>query len=254
MKKDDVIFTPDNLIHYVAENRKIPVDNLRIPKRLLLTYQRSTYEYAKRLVNGKCIEWLYSETQPFCIGRHDDVEIGVGRFWVGAPAAVMTLEEAIACGTKTIFEVGLAGGLQTFLQPADVVVVTGAIRDEGTSLHYFPPNIKVESSKHLRDKLIEHLTKKKIRHYVGPVWSTDGIYRETRGKFRKFRENGILAVDMETSAVFAVAKFRNVEAASAQVISDILTETGWLQAFHHRSVRKKTETLLEAVLTTLSES
>jgi len=254
LSEDEAIFTTDDVIRCAAENRKIPFDAMKLPQRLLLTYQRSTYTCAKILVDGKCVEWLYGETQPFCIGQYNDVEIEVGRFWIGAPATAMTLEEAIACGTKTIFEVGVAGGLQTFLQPASLVVVTEAIRDEGTSHHYFPPEVKVESSPHLRDKLIQRLTERKVGHFIGSVWSTDGIYRETRSKFRKFRDNGVLAVDMETSAVFAVTKYRNVEAASAQVISDVLTETGWLQAFHHQSVRENTEILLKAVLATLSES
>lgn len=254
MKEDDAIFTPDNVIRYTAENRKIPVDSMKIPERLLLTYQRSTYECAKNLVNGKCVEWLYGEAQPFCIGKHNDVEIGVGRFWIGAPATAMTLEEAIACGAKKIFEVGVAGSLQTSLQPGHLVVVTEAIRDEGTSHHYFPAEVRVESCRQLRERLVKHLTERKIAHSIGSIWSTDGVYRETRGKLRKFGDNGVLAVDMETSAIFAVAKYRNVDAASAQVISDVLTETGWLQAFHHHSVKESTEILLKAVLATLSES
>lgn len=254
MSEDEAIFTPSDFIRYVAENKKVSLDALRVPQRLLITYQRSTYDCAKNLVNGKSFEWLYGESQPFCIGRFNDVEIGVGRFWIGAPAATFTFEEAIACGAKIIFEVGLSGGLQPYLQPGDKVVITEAIRDEGTSYHYLPPEVKVESSAQLRERLIKHLNEKEIRHFIGSVWSTDGAYRETRGKFRKFRDGGVLAVNMETSAIFAVAKYRNVEAASAQVISDVLTETGWLQAFEHQSVRENTEILLKAVLEVLSES
>ena len=253
MSEDKAICTPSDTIRYVAENRKVPVEALNIPQRLLMTYQRSAYECAKNLINGKSVEWMYGESQSFCIGRFNDVEIGVGRFWIGAPAAAFTLEEAIACEAKTIFEVGVSGALQTFLQPGDIVVVTEAIRDEGTSHHYLPPEVKVESSARLRDKLIMYLNKKKIKHFVGPVWSTDGVYRETCGKFRKFKNTGVLAVDMETSAIFAVAKYRNVEAASAQVISDVLTENGWLQAFGHQSVRENTQVLLKAVLEVLSK-
>ncbi|MDI6691155.1 MAG: nucleoside phosphorylase, partial [Candidatus Bathyarchaeota archaeon] len=168
--------------------------------------------------------------------------------------AAFTLEEAIACGAKTIFEVGVSGGLQEFLKPADIVVATEAIRDEGTSHHYFPPEVKVESSPRLRETLIKCLNERKIKHFVGRVWSTDGVYRETLGKFRRFRNSGVLAVNMETSAIFAIAKYRKVEAASAQVISDILTEKGWLQAFYEKSVRENAEVLLKAVLETLSKS
>jgi len=254
LSEDEAIFSPSDFIRYIAENRKVSVDALKVPQRLLMTYQRSAYECAKKLIDGKSIEWLYGETQPFCVGQLNGVEIGVGRFWIGAPAAAFTLEEAIACGAKTIFEVGVSGGLQTFLQPSDIIVVTEAIRDEGTSYHYLPPEVKVESSIQLRNGLIKHLNEKKIRHFVGPVWTTDGAYRETRGKFRRFKDSSVLAVDMETSAIFAVAKYRNVEAASALVISDILSENGWLQAFEHQSVRESTEILLKAVLEVLSES
>ena len=254
MSEDKPICTPTNTIRHVAENRKISVGALKIPQRLLMTYQRSAYECAKTLVNGEPIEWIYGESQPFCVGQFNGIEIGVGRFWIGAPTAAVTLEEAIACNAKTIFEVGLSGGLQTFLHPSDIIVVTEAVRDEGTSYHYFSPEVKVESSVQLRTKLIKALNEKKIKHFIGPVWSTDGVYRETCGKYRKFRDNGVLAVDMETSAIFAIAKYRNVEAASVQVISDILTEDGWLQAFGHQSVKESTETLLKSVLETLSES
>jgi uridine phosphorylase len=56
--------------------------------------------------------WMYGDAQPFCIGRFNNVEIAFIRLWIGAPAAAMTLEEVIACGAETIFEVGLSGGLQ----------------------------------------------------------------------------------------------------------------------------------------------
>lgn len=220
---------------------------------MILTYQKSTFDCAKSLIKGDCIEWLYGESQPFCFGHFNGLEVGVGRFWIGAPAAAFTLEEAIACGVRTVFEVGVSGGIQSYLQPSDIVVVTGAIRDEGTSHHYFPPNVEVESDTLLRDKLIERLKGKGIRHFVGPVWSTDGAYRETKGKLRKFRDSGVMAVDMETSAVFAIAKYRKVRAASAQVISDVLTENGWELAFGHQSVRQSTETLLQNVLEVISE-
>jgi uridine phosphorylase len=254
LSEDKAICNPHDTIRYVAENRKVSIDALKIPQRLLMTYQRSTYECAKNLINGKPFEWIYGESQPFCIGKFNDVEIGVGRFWIGAPAAAFTFEEAIACGAKIIFEVGVSGGLQEFLKPADRVIVTEAIRDEGTSHHYFPPEVKVESSPRLRGTLIKCLNERKITHFVGSVWSTDGVYRETLSKFRRFRDRGVLAVNMETSAIFAVAKYRKVEAASAQVISDILTEKGWLQAFYEKSVRESTEVLLETVLETLSKS
>jgi uridine phosphorylase len=255
LREDDAILKPFDFIKHVAESRKILIDSVRAPENLVVTYQRHTFEYGKKLTRGKPVDWWpYGEHQPFCIGRFNKTEVGVSRLWMGAAAAVMTLEELIACGAKRVFEVGLAGGLQTFLQPGNVIVVTEAIRDEGASSHYFSPRVRVESSRSLRDKLAKHLNAKQIKYYAGSVWSTDGVYRETIKKFRRFRDAGALCVDMETSAVFAVAKYRKIEAASAMVVSDVLSETGWLQAFEHESVIGNAELLLRTALEALTAS
>lgn len=172
--------------------------------------------------------------------------------WVGAPAAAAILEELIACGAKSVFEVGTAGGLQSSSKPGDIVVVTGAIRDEGTSNHYFGPEVGLEASPKLRNLLIQRLNIKGIKHQTGPVWTTDGVYRETKSKLVKFRSQGALAVNMETSALFAVAKCHNIEIASAQVISDILSEEGWQPAFKNKKVSESLRTLLITVIEVLA--
>jgi len=77
LSEDESICNPLDTIRYVVESRKIPIKTLKIPQRLLITYQRSTYESAKNLINGKPLEWIYSEAQPFCIGQFNNVEIGV---------------------------------------------------------------------------------------------------------------------------------------------------------------------------------
>ncbi len=255
MDDEEPVYTPSDFIRYVAESRKIPVETFSVPERVLITYQRSTYDLATKMVNGKPPDWwIYGDAQPFCVGRFGDIDIGIGRLWIGAPAATMTLEELIVCGAKTVFEVGLSGGLQEFLKPGDIVVVTEAVRDEGTSQHYLPAGVRVEASRRFRELLVSILDGKGIKHFLGPAWSTDGVYRETRAKFRRFKTAGVMVVDMETSAVFSLAKYRNVEAASAQVISDVLTESGWRQAWRDQSLVENTELLLDCVLETLSRS
>jgi uridine phosphorylase len=253
VKEDESITKPSDAVRYCAENRKIEVDALRVPQRLVITYLKSSFQCAKELAKGTLIEWIYGQRMPFCIGKYKNVEVGVGQFWIGAPAATAILEEVIECGAKKIFEVGLSGGIQHYLKPGDLVVVTDAIRDEGTSFHYLPPEVDVRSYVSLREKLSEYLDRKRIAYYAGPVWSTDAPYRETLGKVRGFRERGTLCVDMETSAIFSVAKYRRVQAASAQVISDVLTESNWELAFGHKAVVKSERALLKAVLEVLSQ-
>lgn len=253
LNEDEPLFTPEDFLQYEARRRGVSKEGFHIPNRLILVYQRDAFEQVKQILNGKVKEWLYGELRPFFIGRVNDKEIGAFRAWIGAPAASFMLEELIACGANKIFEVGMAGGLQPRLKPGDIVVVTGAIRDEGTSNHYFPRGVKLESSHGLRNSLIQELTRSKIKHSVGSVWTTDGVFRETRGKFLKFRNQGVLAVNMETSALFAVAKYRNVEIASAQVISDVLTTKRWLFAFRDKKVLSQLQKLLKLTIRALDK-
>jgi hypothetical protein len=186
LSDDEPVFSPKDFIRYEARRRNVDEESFRIPKRLIVCYEREAFEYAKQASNGKIIDWFYGESRPFCIGTADGKDIGVFRTAVGAPAAVAMLEELVACGAETIFEVGISGGLQSFLKPGDTVVVTEAVRDEGTSSHYLPSEVRLESSAKLRELLVQQLTTDGIEHKTGPVWTTDGVYRETRGKFLKF--------------------------------------------------------------------
>ncbi len=251
MKDKDAVFSPQDYLRIIAKRQGVPESSLRIPERLLITYQHNAFETAIQLMKGEPVEWWPDRVNPLYIGQVEGVNVGVGHFRVGAPAAVIYLEEVIACGVKVVFEVGFAGGLQTFLQPGDIIVGTEAIRDEGTSFHYLPPDTQVIAETGLRMALVQRLQTKGLRFFEGQIWTTDGVYRETYGKFRKFRDAGVLAVDMETSAIFAVAQYRNVKAASALVISDILTEEGWLYAFDAQRVKENTRILLEDVLAVL---
>ena len=118
LSEDKPIFTPYDFIRYVDEVRNLPIDAIKVPQHLMFTYQRRAYKYAKSLIDGKPVDWwIYGKRQPFCIGKFNNVDIGLGLFWIGAPAAAMTLEEVIACGARKILEVGVSGGLQLFLKP-----------------------------------------------------------------------------------------------------------------------------------------
>ncbi|MFQ6095031.1 MAG: nucleoside phosphorylase [Candidatus Bathyarchaeia archaeon] len=253
LDEDEPVFTPHDVVRYDAQCRGVDIEHFQIPTRLILLYQRNAFEYAKKVLEGKNLEWLYGASRPFCTGLVGGKEIGAFRAWVGAPAAAAMLEELIACGAKSIFEVGMAGSLQDSLKPGDIVVVTEAIRDEGTSNHYFQPEVRLESSPGLKDLLIRHLDLNEIKYCVGSVWTTDGAYRETRSKLLKFRKQGALAVNMETSALFAVAKYRDVEIASVQVISDVLSEEGWQPAFRDEKVSSGLRVLLDVVVEALAE-
>ncbi len=150
---------------------------------------------------------------------------------VGAPQAVILMEQLIGFGVENILFLGLCGGLQEHTHIGDVVIPTHAHREEGTSFHYLPPGVMPHASGELVSAVENSAAQTDLTIHKGPLWTTDAIYRETRAKINKFRQMGALGVDMETSAVYSVAQYRGIEAAAVLVVSDETTGPEWKPGF-----------------------
>ena len=146
---------------------------------------------------------------------------------VGAPLAVMTLEELIALGARRIVAVGGAGALGPDLVLGHAVVVTSAVRDEGTSFHYLPPGRVVDADPEGAAVLAAALDTAGVPYRAGRVWTTDAVYRETRQRVDRRRAEGCLVVDMEASAFLAVARYRGVRFAQLLFAGDSLAGEVW---------------------------
>ncbi|MBI3858708.1 MAG: nucleoside phosphorylase [Thaumarchaeota archaeon] len=238
MKQEPAIFSPNDFIAYLAERNNLTLAELSVPSRLLATYHRGMFETVRRRIRGRYSKHYYPKR--LAIGEYRGIPVGVIQSFIGGSASVMMLEEMIASGARMILEVGICGGLDPSLTAGDFVVVDEAFVDEGTTLHYRPTASPVAPSRRTTSFLTDFLRKKGFEFAVGGVWTTDAPYRETRAKVRRFRGRGALGVNMESSAVFTVAKHRGVEIASLQVVSDLLGLKKWVPKFHEKRVRDRT--------------
>jgi uridine phosphorylase len=146
---------------------------------------------------------------------------------VGAPLAGAFLEEAIASGCRAFVGIGMAGALVPDVLIGHVVVPTAAIRDEGTSYHYQPPSRSIEPTPDALEALLATLKRHDVPFETGGTWTTDAFYRETRAKVDRRVAEGCLAVEMEASALFAIARFRGVPIAHLLTTSDDLSGEKW---------------------------
>ena len=157
----------------------------------------------------------------------EEREIALFNAPVGASACVAILEDLIAFGMKKLVLFGTCGVLDEAIKETSIIVPQMAIRDEGTSYHYLPASDEIEVNVGLQDFLISFLDENGISHSVGKVWTTDGIYRETAEKLYKRKEAGAICVDMECSAVAALAAFRNIPICHFFYAADHLSEENW---------------------------
>ncbi len=153
----------------------------------------------------------------------------IGPF-LGAPHAVMGLEKIIALGAKRIWALGWCGSLQSDLRIGDLIIPQHAVCEEGTSQHY-PIQGQASSDEGLCAILGERLHLKSKPFKKGTVWTTDAPYRETPSKVISYRERGVLAVDMEMSALMTVSVYRSACLAGLLVVSDELFDLKWRPGF-----------------------
>src|SRR5262245_32194234 len=146
---------------------------------------------------------------------------------VGAALAAAFLEQAIARGCRRFVVCGGAGALVPELVLGHVIVPTAAVRDEGTSYHYLAPAREVEAEPATVTAATSLLSERAVPHLTGKTWSTDGIYRETRARTARRRNEGCVVVEMEAAALFAVARFRKVSLAYLLYAGDSLAGDEW---------------------------
>jgi uridine phosphorylase len=158
---------------------------------------------------------------------------------VGAPLAAAFLEQAIARGCRRFAVCGGAGALVPELVLGQVVVPTAAVRDEGTSYHYLAPGREVAVEPAAVTAATGLLGERDVPCVTGKTWTTDGIYRETRARTARRRDEGCLVVEMEAAALLAVARFRGVPLVYLLYAGDSLSGETWEHRNWQRHERRE---------------
>ena len=181
----------------------------------------------------------------------DDKGICIAGPFIGAPYAAMILESLIARGVKQVVMVGWCGAVRDDIAVGDLIIPQKAIVDEGTSVNYIrlegdPPCSRPDQE--LGDRLIRILDPHDAVVKQVPVWTTDAIYRETPKKVAWFRDKGAGAVEMECSALFSVARFRNVPITAVLAVSDSVAEKKWDPGFRKKQFKQARKTACRAAM------
>jgi uridine phosphorylase len=169
---------------------------------------------------------------------------------MGAPMAVMLLEQLIALGARHFLYVGFCGALATSYQIGDYFLPNQAMREEGTSYHYLPAEVIPTSSVRLNAILLTQAANRHVLVRQGPIWSTDAPYRETAQKIQHYQNAGVHAVDMEMAALFAVSHYRGCEITALLIVSDECYHTTWKPGFGMQRLRHACRQAVEVSIAT----
>jgi uridine phosphorylase len=148
---------------------------------------------------------------------------------IGCPSTAIAVEELIAIGADTFIRVGTAGGIQDGTRSGEVAIVTGAIRDEGTTRQYMPLEFPAIADPDVVAALRAAAEKSGIPHRCGITQSKDSFYGETEPKrmpvadrlaerWKAWKAGGAVCSEMESAAIFILSSIYRKRAGGAMLI------------------------------------
>lgn len=242
------ILTPQHMLAYRQGAGQLPKGPG--PEAVILCLQRGLPERMKRKhpyrqigrLNGDLLA-LKASGGRVCV---------LTNFGLGAPLMAGLAEEFIAWGARTLVSISMTGSLQADLRSGDIVVCNEAVRDEGVSHHYLPAAKTVAADADLAAQLTAAFAARGLVARSGTTWTTDATFRETDVEVAHYQEEGVLTVEMESAALFAVAQVRGARAAAAFVAGDSLAAGEWQGPGDFRLMDRSFELLYDTVIETLS--
>jgi uridine phosphorylase len=193
-------------------------------------------EVVKKLADGGAIVPCFDigGENPFTVYRFvdDDVMVVLGQ--VGCPSCGGNLDLFNAMGITKVLFCGGGGVLDSGIKVGQLLLVDGAIRDEGFSYHYVKPSRIIYTDRQLTDRLASSLEARGVPYLRGITWTTDALFRETPERIARRREEGAKIVEMEQAGCIAVAQFRGFDYGAIiyggdDVASEEWNHRGWNQ-------------------------
>jgi uridine phosphorylase len=217
-------FTARNLMEDVRRVRQVPAG--AVPSLCFLDFDGDLTDWLAREGIARSYDsWACFHTRMFAL-ELEGMPCGLIARTIGAPYAVLIAEQLHAAGAELIIGLTSAGRVSPELPLPCLLVVTDAIRDEGTSYHYLPPSREVRCPTAIIPALVEHLRATGWDVRSGKVWTTDAPYRETETQLQGWAGENVLAVEMQAAALFAFGTATGAAVATVAVVSNAIDHTG----------------------------
>lgn len=157
-------------------------------------------------------------------GSYRGIPVSVISTGLGSPGAAMVVTDLARLGVKVAIRVGTAGSGQSHVKPGDLVIATGAVRDDGVTHHHVPAIFPAVGHPDVLDALRRAARDLKVPGaHVGIVHTCDAFQSpKLNADLEAFTRAGVLAYEMEASAVLILGAMKGVAAGC------ILSIDGWV--------------------------
>ena len=184
---------------------------------------------------------------------------------IGGPSAAICIEELRQLGVENFIRVGTSGGMQLKVNAGDIVVVTGAIRMEGTSKEYLPIEFPAVADLDITCALRDAAKKLGYTYHTGVVQCKDSFYGqhtpqrmpvsyELENKWQAWIKGGCLASEMESAALFTVCATLGAKAGAVMLcVWNQEREKAGLDQNEEHDTEKAIKTAIEAIKILINE-
>ena len=151
-------------------------------------------------------------------GTHEDTPLSVTSTGIGSPSAAIAVEELARVGADTLIRVGSCGAIQPETDLGDLIITSGAVRQEGTSTEYVREEYPAVADHAVVAALVAAAEELGYDYHVGLTASTDSFYagqsregyegflaRDSEAQIEELRRAGVLNFEMEASAILTLA-------------------------------------------------
>ncbi len=156
--------------------------------------------------------------------RYEGTPLTICSTGVGSPSTAVAIEELAAIGAERFIRVGTTGGLQPGIRTGDLVIATGAAKDEGTTKRYEAATIPAVPDHRVLAALVHAAHDGPRPVHVGPIVTDDAFYAETEEYVAAWEDAGLVAVEMEAAAIFTLARRRGLAAGAILTVDGNLVE------------------------------
>ncbi|MDX2379381.1 MAG: uridine phosphorylase [Acidimicrobiia bacterium] len=157
------------------------------------------------------------------LGDHPIVACSTG---IGGPSVSIAVEELAQLGVRTFLRVGTTGAIQPDIEPGDVIITTGAVRLDGASHHFAPPEYPAVADFACTTALVQAASEAGLEPHVGVTASADTFYpgqerydtysgrvvRSFRGSLMEWQSLGVLNYEMEAATLFTMCSTQGLRA------------------------------------------
>ncbi len=158
-------------------------------------------------------------------GTYEGTPVSVQTSGMGTPSLSIVVEELLRLGARKLIRVGTCGGIAKGLTTGDLVIATAACPVDGATTTYLHGEAYAPAADFVLTRaLVDGAERAGIEARTGLVASVDVFYNTDDDYAQRWRERGVLAFEMEASALFFLAARAGVQAACALTVSDVLSE------------------------------